>query len=72
MHESACTYTTIISYIYRSSHSVKHFIVSVDNGDLVLGKEHFSDLDSLEEHFDNNPMLGDNNGRIWRFIYHYI
>ncbi|XP_064389293.1 dual adapter for phosphotyrosine and 3-phosphotyrosine and 3-phosphoinositide-like isoform X2 [Halichondria panicea] len=45
----------------RSSHVVKHYKITVENGDLVLGQDRFSNLESLEEHFDSHPILGDEN-----------
>ncbi len=54
-------YTTM--QLYRSTHVVKHYKVTIENGDLVLGQDRFSDLESLEEHFDNHPILGDENGK---------
>ncbi len=42
---------------------MKHYKVTIENGDLVLGQDRFSDLESLEEHFDNHPILGDENGK---------
>ncbi len=65
-YESANKGSYTISCVYfinRSSHSVKHYRVFVENGDLLLGKERFSSLESLEEHFDNHPILGEDNGK---------
>lgn len=52
-----------VMHIIRSTHSVKHFQVNVaENGDIILGKEHFNDLDSFQEHFNNIPLFRDETG----------
>lgn len=65
-----CVTLHYITMHCRSSHVVKHYKITVENGDLVLGQDRFSNLESLEEHFDSHPILGDENGKLLRSLIH--
>ena len=64
-----------IRSLCRSTHSVKHFKLSVHKGNLTFGQETFADIDSFLQHFKNCPLIGDDTGINQSTLtcdYHYL
>ena len=62
VHEHACLHASTHMHTCSCQHSVKHYRILWDGKQFTFGLGKFPDLESLKQHFDNQPVISGESG----------